>query len=91
MANTVKVAKKQASLVEAYKKVFDTVEGKEVLADMAKVHHFSTSTFPLSGDVNLMLVKEGERAVILRILEKIMMDPKQLHERIKEYEKSMVG
>lgn len=90
MSKPVVVAKKQAKLVQAYKTVFESVEGRAVLADMAKIHHFSTSTFPLSGDVHLMLIKEGERAVILRILEKIAIDPKQLHERIKEYEKSMV-
>jgi hypothetical protein len=84
-AKEVKIAKRSVSKVMAYRKVFDSPEGKKVLLDMMDAHGMLNCTY--TGDVNKMLLKEGERNVILRILALLKMDVAQLQERIDSYVK----
>ena len=50
----------------AYKNCFNTVDGEIVLADLKKQCFFNESTY--RGDVNEMLRNEGQRRVLLRII-----------------------
>lgn len=84
---TSKKAKQYSSLVEAYKSVFSSPAGELVLVDLMKNHGFNSSTF--SGDVNKMLIKEGERNAILRILSILKMDMNAIYERIDRAAKDM--
>lgn len=83
----VKDAQQGVALLKAYRSVFDTPQGRVVLYDLMKNHSVLSSTF--RGDVNQMLVKEGERNTILRILTILKTDPKQILERIEEHEREM--
>lgn len=79
----VKRAKKQVSQIETYRKVFLSADGEKVLYDLMKNHSMLGSTF--DGDVNKMLVREGERNVILRILSILKLDVQKFRERIDQY------
>lgn len=83
MSEVVKRATKQTALVQAYKNVFGTTEGKQVLFDLMKKHGILTEDF--NGDVNLALTKIGERRVVLGILSKLNYDVTKMKERIEEY------
>ena len=78
-----KRANKQVSLIAAYHNVFSSTDGVRVLHDLMRNHHILSNTF--SGDVNEMLVREGERNVVLRIFSLMKMDVQKLKERIDEY------
>lgn len=71
--------KKEAELAQevhqAYLDVFASPSGQVVLKDMARAHHFESSTF--SSDPLLMALREGERNVILRIRDLINTPPEQ--------------
>lgn len=57
-------------IIEAYRRVFNSVEGTLVLEDMANAHHFNSSILSKCGrpiDPFLLAEAEGERNVILRI------------------------
>jgi hypothetical protein len=82
-----KVATRGLKKISAYQKVFSGVDGQRVLLDMMGAHGMLHSTF--SGDVNQMLIKEGERNVVLRILTLMKADIKQLQERIEQYDHQM--
>lgn len=77
-------AEKSLSTFKAYSQLFDSPLGKQVLQDLFKNHAMLHSTF--NGDIHQMLLKEGERNVILRILTILKMDVAQLEERIRNYE-----
>ena len=89
MTGTKKVAQRSIAKVHAYRKTFSGPDGQRVLLDLMAAHGMLHSTFPSDGDVNKMLIKEGERNVVLRILALLKEDPKKLEERIAEYEKSL--
>lgn len=82
------MAKKSLVKVSAYKRVFSGLDGEIVLKDLMAAHSVMNSTF-VSKDVNEMLLKEGERNVVLRILKLLNIDEAQLKERIESYEKEM--
>ena len=77
------LAKAQAATIQAYQNVFGTHEGELVLKDLMMRHGVLGKMF--DGDVNSMLVREGERRVVLDILEKLKWDVAQLKERIDRY------
>jgi hypothetical protein len=66
-----------------YQKVFSGPDGRAVLYDMMATHGMLT---PHHVDTNKMLLKEGERLVVLRILSILKVDVKQLLERIEEHD-----
>lgn len=76
-------AKKQVSHIEAYRKVFLSPDGEKVLNDLMRNHSMLDSTF--KGDVNKMLVAEGERNVLLRIFSILKTDVQKFIERIDQY------
>lgn len=78
-----KAAQRSVSKVKLYQSVFSGPEGRKVLLDLMSTHGMMNSTF--SGDVNAMLIKEGERNVVLRILTMLKQDINQLQERINSY------
>jgi hypothetical protein len=82
-----KRAEKQVSLYDLYKKVFSGPDGEAVLMDMMKAHHCLGTTF--DGDVNKMLVREGERNAVLRLLSILKTDVQKFRERIDEYAREM--
>jgi len=81
------VARKGYAKVVDYQTVFNSPVGKKVLYDLMSAHNMIQPTY--TKDVNEMLVYEGERRVILRILTLLKANPKNLLERIEEHEKQM--
>ncbi len=79
----VTLAKRQAATVGAYQNVFGTSDGELVLKDL--MHKYGVLGNLYDGDVNSMLVREGERRVVLDILGKLKWDVSQLKERIDRY------
>lgn len=80
MAKKPVTAKKYAALMAAYQNVFKSPDGELVLKDLMTVHGILTNMY--NGDVNNMLIKEGERNVILRILSILKIDMNAIYERI---------
>ncbi len=68
-------------LTRLYQKVFSGPDGSAVLYDLMNAHGMLTSH---SSETNKMLLKEGERLVVLRILSILKTSPQQLLERIDE-------
>lgn len=57
---------KQAEVIRAYNRLFNTTDGKLVLEDLKRAHWINRPTFDVN--TNLMSVREGERNVVLRIM-----------------------
>lgn len=72
-------AVKSAARIRAYQKVFGSTLGQKVLHDMMRAHGMLQSH---PADPQQMALKEGERLVILRILQLMKTNPRQLLERI---------
>ena len=81
------VARKGHAKIVDYQAVFNTVQGRAVLHDLMAAHNMLVPTY--TKDVNEMLMREGERRVVLRILTFLNTDPRQLLERITEHEKTL--
>lgn len=64
----------------SYQAVFTSVEGEKVLNDLMKEHHIMGSTF--CKDPYDSAFKEGERAVVLRILSILKINVEELAKRI---------
>lgn len=71
---------KKVRLVKAYRELFASDEGLEVLHDLCKACNVYTSTF--DGNANEMMYKEGARSVVLRILRTVEIDPFELQRMI---------
>ncbi len=84
-------AQKRVALVHAYKSVFAGPMGEQVLADLMSAHSIMGNSYNGRGThpVNDMLIKEGERLVILRILKMLNINVQELRERIEAHEKSL--
>lgn len=53
----------------AYRAVFNSPHGAMVLEDLKKAHHYNGPTYDCNTrDINQMLMAEGERNVVLRLL-----------------------
>lgn len=74
--------KKIVDTIAAYQSVFSTPEGERVLYDLIKSCHILHST--MDPNPNEMAYKEGERSVVLRILQTLGQDPAALIKRIEE-------
>lgn len=72
---------KRARLVRAYREVFSTEAGKEVLNDLCNSCHIHRST--MDSNPHEMAYREGERSVVLRILRTIEIDPYELNRMLK--------
>lgn len=81
------VAKRSVTKAALYQEVFGTTSGKKIIQDLMRTHHLLGSTY--DGDVNGTLIREGERRVLLRILNILKLDVQSLHERIESYEEGI--
>ncbi len=82
---------KTIQLVMDYKRTFETLEGKRVLANLRKISRFDLSVIPTGNDghtdIYEVMRNEGQRSVVLHILKKIETDlskPKQTEAISKE-------
>ena len=66
----------RAERIRAYKRVFDSEDGKKVLQDLMKSCHVFTST--MDANPNETAYKEGERSVVLRIMRTLKIDPSEI-------------
>jgi hypothetical protein len=83
------IAQRQLRLVESYAHAFRGVHGQEVLFDLMTNHWVLKSTAIGATSKDDILIREGERNVILRIMTLLKIDPRQLLERIEAHEKSL--
>ena len=68
----------------AYKRTFDSPDGKKVLADLFKCCHMTTST--MDKDPYETAFNEGARSVVLRILKTINTDVEALNKMYEDLE-----
>lgn len=70
--------------VQAFKAVFETEQGKLVLAQLMSKFHMLGPTYTLGKDVNPydIALQEGQRSVVLFILSTLNIDLEALIERI---------
>lgn len=80
--NIKKAARKPITRALSYQAIFNSHDGQKVLWDMMKTHHMIGSTF--SKDTHEMALKEGERNVVLRILQIMKVDVDSLAKKIEE-------
>lgn len=73
---------KYKSTAIAYKNVFSSVQGKEVLDDLIKSCYLLSPTF--SKDPYETAFKEGQRNVVLKILQLLEVDLNKVEEMIKQ-------
>jgi hypothetical protein len=78
----VEVAKREYAKRIDYLKTFNTKTGQKVLSDLMQTHGMLSSSF--SSDPLDIAFREGERNVVLRILDLLKADPAYLKDRIKE-------
>ena len=76
--------KKGKETVLAYKRFFDTTDGKKVLHDLMKSCHINTSV--MGSDPYETAFNEGARSVVLRIIKTVNADIAQLEEMYKKLE-----
>lgn len=67
----------------AYKTIFNTPQGKEVLKDLLKFCHFDSPTF-MPNDPYTSAFNEGKRRVALRILGIMNMDEEAMNKVLEE-------
>lgn len=77
--------RKRYSKLVAYKKVFNSSEGRSVLMDLINSHYVLSSTF----DINPYVVaqREGERNVVLRLMKFLKITPADMEKLAEEIEK----
>jgi len=78
-----KVLRKQIDLLNCYKRVFETDDGKKVLNDLIKKSCFLMSTH-VPGDPYSSANNEGKREIVLYILKVLETKPEMLRERIEQ-------
>ena len=79
---TKKRSRKPVDRALSYQALFSSDDGQKVLWDLMHNHHMIGSTF--SKDPYEMALKEGERNVVLRILQILKIDVATLAKRIEE-------
>ncbi len=77
-------ARKSVGILQAYHRVFSGPDGDRVLFDMMKKHGVLAAHPSSPQD---MALKEGERAVVLRIMAYLKTSPQKLIERIENADK----
>lgn len=79
--------KKMQDKIASYRAVFNTEDGRKILFDLMRTHYLLSSSF--NPDALEMARMEGERNVVLRILNIINTDPekfRKLIEDVREHE-----
>jgi hypothetical protein len=82
-----KKAISKTDLLSCYKRVFGTDDGKRVLNDLIKQYYLMVPTFGRVFNSELMLVREGQRSVILSILRSVNIDVSKLRDRMEQITK----
>ena len=82
----VEAAKRYSAKVSDYTKVFKTPQGQSVLDDMFRAHGMLQSTY--QGDRDQGIYMEGQRAVVLRILQILNTKPEKIREMISSMERN---
>lgn len=77
-----KRALEQISLVIAYQNVFSTPMGQKVLEDLKKAHFVDSVTFVENPQTHAY--REGQRAVVLRILSTLKVDLQKQKEQVEQ-------
>ena len=75
--------KKRKLMDSAYKRVFNTPDGRLILQDLIEQHGVLHSVF--DQNPNLMALREGERNVVLRILSLIDCSSSEILKKIKDH------
>jgi hypothetical protein len=78
--------KRQYAKLMDYKNVFSSASGQKVLDDMMSAHHVLNSTYSKSATREDVLIREGERNAVLRILTILKTSPGKLREMIEQNE-----
>lgn len=68
-------AQSKRSLLIDYRSTFKSEEGERVLRDMMANHHIFSGTF--DKDPMVMAYREGERSVVMSLLDKLRVDPEK--------------
>ena len=79
-----RVVKKSLAKLSDYRAVFESGSGKNVLTDMMTQHHVFGSSSVKGGTSHDTSFRDGERAVVLRILKLLYKDPTELRKRLEE-------
>jgi hypothetical protein len=77
-----KQAVKKSDLVSSYKRLFKSPDGERVLNDLMRQYHVLQPTFSRGIDPDEVLVREGQRSVILSILRTLSIDVGKLRTHI---------
>jgi len=72
----------RAETIRAYKRVFESDDGKKILKDLMKACHFLSTTMHVNP--NEAAYKEGERSVLLRILKTVKINADEVEHHLKE-------
>jgi hypothetical protein len=80
MDNSKRHSRKPVDRAVSYQATFNSLEGQKVLLDMMKEHHMLSSSF--CKDPYDSAFKEGERAVVLRILSILKVNVDDLAKKI---------
>lgn len=80
---------KVRDLLISYKAVFLSEHGEKVLADLAKLCYYDKTTYPLNGDVNTMLRREGMRELFIHIKRKLKVKADKLEDIINQYDEEL--
>lgn len=83
MLGTLQVIRDRTRLNDSYKRVFDSPDGRIVLAHLCKVNHVFTSTF-VAGDSHQTALHEGQRRLVLSIMRQLNVDINQLEKIAQE-------
>lgn len=77
-----KKASKIPERVAAYQRVFTSADGEKVLHDLMKQYYLTRPTYGASIDPDVMLVREGQRSVVLSILNTLKLNVSKMREHI---------
>jgi hypothetical protein len=78
--------KKKYATIVAYKKVFSSTDGKNVLLDLMAAHNVFNSVF--DSNSSEMCRKEGERNVVLRLMTILKITPAEMQAFSEEIERN---
>lgn len=78
--------KQQAELLQAYKEVFNSPNGKLILHDLMSEGHFISPTHTKRDSVNETLINEGKRNLVLYIICQFKTSPELIMKFFKEAE-----
>ncbi len=82
--------KRRLATIENYKEIFNTPGGKRVLWDLMQEHYVIAPTFD-GCEALEMAYREGQRNVVLRILQLMKIDVRKLAEALEEREKEQTN